>query len=260
MANPQPDKYTRISNELYLAIMMTDFSKRQRKILDLIMRCSYGCGKKSAILKHSDFQVVGVYKGHIAKELDYLQKANVIFINADEIALNKDYDTWRVSLVKTADMEKFNEILKTNLKYKEETCGQNCGKPVDNNVDKSAGNNCSYQNSNHKVTKTVTGGYQNSNSEVTKTVTDRDSNPSNAEASRLPKESIKESIKDIFKEKNIDSLYLTNLKREKIEKFKEEGLNFTEAFLKFERWFLTKYGCTYYQATQIAAQIPMRGG
>lgn len=42
MANPQPDQFTRISNELYRAIMQSDFTKRQRNILDLVIRMSYG--------------------------------------------------------------------------------------------------------------------------------------------------------------------------------------------------------------------------
>ena len=103
MANPQPDKFTRLSNELFEAIMQTDFSKRQRSILDLIIRASYGCGKKFALLRPSDFEVVGVYKSHIKKELDYLTRTKVIFRDGERISLNKDYDQWRVSLNKTSD-------------------------------------------------------------------------------------------------------------------------------------------------------------
>lgn len=257
MANPQPDKYTKISNELYIAIMMTDFSKRQRKILDLIMRCSYGCGKKSAILRPSDYEVVGVYKTHIAKELKYLEKANVIVINWDtyETALNKDYDTWRVSLARTADMERFNEILKRNLEHKKETCGQNCGNPVDNAVDNSVGNNCSYQNSNHEVTKTVTNGYQNSNSEVTKTVTNRAPNPSHYADSPSPKEIIKEIYKEIFKENKKDSLFLS--KEQLIEKVIERyKCTHADALVRIYKQIMNRYDCTMEEARLML----MRGG
>lgn len=160
MANPQPDEFTKISNELFKAIMQSDFTKRQRNILDLVMRMSYGCGKKTALLKPVDFELVGVYKTHVKKELDYLVAAAVLIINGDEIALNKDYDKWRIGMVKGAvNEERWNRVLKRNLSHK-----------VTETV----------TTKNEKVTETVTsnpqGGYQNSNSMVTKTVTSRDSN------------------------------------------------------------------------------------
>ena len=162
MANPQPDKFTRISNELFEAMMQTDFSKRQRSILDLIIRASYGCGKKFAFLKSSDFEVVGVYKSHIKKELDYLIKTKVIFKDGERISLNKDYDQWRVSLTKISDQDKLSEILRKNLSGEVTKTVTNVTKTVTEND----------QPEEDEVTKTVTGSYQNSNSEVTKTVTE----------------------------------------------------------------------------------------
>ena len=162
MANPQPDKFTRISNELFEAIMQTDFSKRQRSILDLIIRASYGCGKKFAYLKLSDFEVVGIYKSHIKKELEHLIRTKVIFMDGERISLNKDYDQWRVSLNKTSSQDKLSEILRKNLSGEVTKTVTNVTKTVTENS----------QPDEDEVTKTVTGGYQNSNSEVTKTVTD----------------------------------------------------------------------------------------
>jgi len=173
MANPQPDKFTRISNELFEAIMQTDFSKRQRSILDLIIRASYGCGKKFALLRPSDFEVVGVYKGHTKKELDYLVRTKVIFMDGERISLNKDYEQWRVSLTKISNQEKLSEILRKNLtgevtKTVTDT-PENITETVTEVTETVTGNN---PEEGEQVTKTVTGGYQNSNSEVTKTVTD----------------------------------------------------------------------------------------
>jgi len=162
MANPQPDRFTRISNELFEAIMQTDFSKRQRSILDLIIRASYGCGKKFALLRPSDFEVVGVYKSHIKKELDYLTRTKVIFRDGERISLNKDYDQWRVSLNKTSSQDKLSEILRKNLSGEVTKTVTKVTKTVTENS----------QPDEEEVTKTVTDGYQNSNSEVTKTVTD----------------------------------------------------------------------------------------
>lgn len=115
MANPQPDQFTRISNELYEAIMQTDFSKRQRNILDLVIRMSYGCRKKYAILRPSDFELAGVGRNHIKQELKYLASANVLKVDGEIIYVNKNYEQWRVSLVKSFDIDKFNEVLKRNI-------------------------------------------------------------------------------------------------------------------------------------------------
>ncbi|MEF3309337.1 replication protein [Paenibacillus sp. GYB004] len=121
MANPQPDQFTKLSNELYEAIMKTDFSKRQRSIIDLIIRLSYGCRKKSAVLRSSDFELVGVLRGHIKKELDYLQMVNVLQIDGEIFALNKNYDTWRIGISKGFNQEKYQKVLGRNLQNVTET-------------------------------------------------------------------------------------------------------------------------------------------
>lgn len=122
MASPQLENgYTRTANELSEAIMQSDFSKRQLNILNLIIRMSYGCGKKSALFKYNDFELVGVYKADIKKELDYLTGVKVVSVDyiADlsmiEAALNKNYDQWRVSLVKGFVKEKWEQLLHRNL-------------------------------------------------------------------------------------------------------------------------------------------------
>ncbi len=120
MASPQLENgYIRIANELIAALMQSDFSKRQRNILDLIIRMSYGCGKKSALLRYSDFELVGVWKVDIKKELTYLAATKVIIVEEQDsllrMELNKNYDQWRVSLVKTMNFEKWEQVLKRNL-------------------------------------------------------------------------------------------------------------------------------------------------
>ncbi|MFW5916422.1 MAG: replication protein, partial [Bacteroidota bacterium] len=140
MANPQPDKYTRLSNELLEAIMRSDFSKRQLNILFLIWRCSYGFNRKVAKLKKSDFQYVGVYPADITKELKYLKETKVIFWDEENnlIAFNKDYDRWRISLSRSVVEGKVEvgEILKRQFEEFGKTLNEDIGKilnlPVDN--------------------------------------------------------------------------------------------------------------------------------
>ncbi|MFC3797928.1 replication protein [Cohnella sp. GCM10012308] len=185
MANPQPDQFTKLSNELFEAIMKTDFSKRQRNILDLVIRMSYGCRKKSAILRPSDFEVVGILRGHVKKELEYLQMANVLHINGEIYTLNKDYDSWRVSIAKTFNEDKYHKILLRNVAQSVTESGTKVTETVTNFED----------DENEELPKQEQGCYQNSNTFVTKTVTGTAHEPSQDAASQSPKD-IKES-KDI---------------------------------------------------------------
>jgi DnaD/phage-associated family protein len=204
MANPQPDQFTKLSNELYEAIMKTDFSKRQRNILDLVIRCSYGCRKKAAILRPSDFEAVGVLRGHIKKELDYLIMANVLRIEGEVYTLNKDYETWRVSIIKTFSDEKLQKILSRNL---QQNVTETVTLVTEMVTESDEANEETVTEIVTKVTETVTDSlkesvassdesYQNSNSTVTKTVTGIPSQPYSHVACGVPKDIIKD-LKDL---------------------------------------------------------------
>jgi hypothetical protein len=118
MANPQPDEFTRISNELFEAIILAGFKKRQLNIILLVIRLSYGCGRKYAVLRQADFQVIGIDKSDIKKELLLLVECGVLTVNGERVALNKDYDRWRIPRARPAGPERFKQILKRNLAEK----------------------------------------------------------------------------------------------------------------------------------------------
>ena len=117
MANPQPsDAHLRVAHSINEAIMTRDFTKRQRKILDLILRLSWGCGKKDAYIPHqADFRVVGVHEVDIKHELDWLTVSKVITREDQFYWFNKDFDQWEVSRVKPYLPEKLSELLTLNL-------------------------------------------------------------------------------------------------------------------------------------------------
>ncbi len=121
MANPQPtDAHIRIAHSISEEIMMRDFTKRQRSILDLVFRLSWGCGKKSAIIpRQKDFEVVGIGESKIRQELNWLVSANVLSWNKEtnELSFLKDFDRWSVSLVPGYNRIRFNELLHKNLTY-----------------------------------------------------------------------------------------------------------------------------------------------
>ena len=117
MANPQPtDPHLRTPHSITEALMMSTFTKRQRKILDLILRLSWGCSKNSALIpRQRDFEVLGITETHIGKELSGLIKSKVIFVEGNEYSFNKDYDQWQVSRVKPYMPEKLTELVRINL-------------------------------------------------------------------------------------------------------------------------------------------------
>jgi len=119
MANPQPtDSHLRIAHSIQEEIMMRDFSKRQRSILDLILRLSWGCGKTMAIIpKQKDFELVGISETKIKSELKWLINARVIAWDKDTtgFSFNKNYDQWKVSIVPGYDKERLAALIHLNI-------------------------------------------------------------------------------------------------------------------------------------------------
>jgi hypothetical protein len=189
--------------------MQTDFSKRQRNILDLVIRMSYGCGKKTAILRPVDFELVGVYKTHVRRELETLQEAGVIFWTVNRITLNKNYDEWKVGQVKGASADRLCAILKRNLddlkSYQNsnfnddkemqkvtKTVTSNEGKVTDMVTFEAKKVTETVTHEKGEVTKTVT----LAEGEVTKTVTDQDTQPNDGADSGAPKEILVKDLKE----------------------------------------------------------------
>jgi hypothetical protein len=98
------------------AIMQRDFSKRQRKILDLILRLSWACQKKYAVIPYQkDFEVVGVSESHIKDELAWMVTSKILFVEGDRYSFNKDFDVWEVSRVKPFRPDRLKQLIGLNL-------------------------------------------------------------------------------------------------------------------------------------------------
>lgn len=104
MANPQPDQFTKISNELMENIPYFKFNGTQLRILFAILRYTYGFSRKSCELSLKFLaDATGIHKDQVKRELNTLIKANVIkvvkeasFNSTREIGFNKDYDQWDI--------------------------------------------------------------------------------------------------------------------------------------------------------------------
>lgn len=121
MANPQPtDAHLIIAHSIEEQLMVSDFSEQQGRILRLILRLSWGCGKKWAYIPHqSDFEIVRVGRGKVKAHIDWLINAGVIERQENYYAFKKDFDHWRVSRSLEYSPQKMADLVHQNLKDKE---------------------------------------------------------------------------------------------------------------------------------------------
>lgn len=113
--------YIRIATELMDELIKRDFSKRQLAILHLIIRLSYGCHQKDCVIERmKDFEIVGIYKGDIKKELNNLAEAKIINWDKTEniFSLNKNHETWKIGSSKGWEKQKLDNLVHINLKKK----------------------------------------------------------------------------------------------------------------------------------------------
>lgn len=194
MASPQlKNGFIGIANEIWDEIISRKFTERQQKILKLILRLSYGCQKKEAViplLKH--FELCGVRIQDAKKEITYLGQCKVIYWDGKQVySLNKNYDEWRVSLVKEWDREKFSELISLNIGNKKVT------KSV---TPESGEHDESYEKCNSEVTKSVT-------DELRKVEVEESPIPCGSKAEGISKDMFKDSIKDSCCLEDPDSVF-----------------------------------------------------
>ena len=111
--------YTRIANELLEAFGMFNFNTGQYTMLWLLLRLSYGCGKKTATLRNwADASVVGIERQKCKPILKQLEKDLVIGVDwqTKTIGINKDYDNWLVSKKEIVDPKRFQDLILYNVK------------------------------------------------------------------------------------------------------------------------------------------------
>ncbi len=100
MANPQlEDGHTKIANEIMDALMRTNFPSHERRILDCILRSTYGWHKKMDRISYSQFAAqTGIDHRNIGRSLTSLKRRGIIICNGHgyslEYGLQKDYLLW----------------------------------------------------------------------------------------------------------------------------------------------------------------------
>lgn len=111
MASPQKENgYTPISNEILEKLAQTQISGNDRRILDVVIRKTYGFQKKQDKISLSQFVLATLLiKSVVCRGLKRLQNMNIIIKidnnNCTIYRFNKDFDTWK-SLAKLLMSEK----------------------------------------------------------------------------------------------------------------------------------------------------------
>src|SRR3972149_7190187 len=99
MANPQPDKFVRISRELALAFAKVNMSSYEQRVIWCIMHQTYGYDKKLDRISYSQFEeFTGLDRRHIGRTIKLLQTKNMIVCIGEgysiDYGIQKDYDQW----------------------------------------------------------------------------------------------------------------------------------------------------------------------
>jgi phage replication O-like protein O len=84
--------YTRIPNRLFNAILIAPYNKRQIKIILLIVRLTYGCGKGSVALKQADLSSIGIDETHAKEALQPLIANQILSRNETTHKVRINYD------------------------------------------------------------------------------------------------------------------------------------------------------------------------
>ena len=97
MASPQcEDGFTKIANELLDALIRTNFSGYQRRVLDAIIRKTYGFNKKQDHIAYSQIiEMTEIKMPHVSRALKELRQRQIVTKGGNKIGINKDYSQWQ---------------------------------------------------------------------------------------------------------------------------------------------------------------------
>ena len=97
MAKEFPNGYTRIPHEILNAVTTGNFTAQEHRIINLIIRTTYGCGKDCLILHNwAELSVAGIYRSNCRNNIERLETSKAIIVDWDakSIKLNPDYSQW----------------------------------------------------------------------------------------------------------------------------------------------------------------------
>ena len=91
--------FTRTPNSILATLITRDFTKRQMKIILLVIRLTYGCHVPWAFYEKRYFQVAGLHRGTIGHELKALCEMRVLDVDEEmkTVRVNPHVEGWQCS-------------------------------------------------------------------------------------------------------------------------------------------------------------------
>lgn len=104
--------FTKVDNRILEKLITSDLTKRQIKIILLILRLSSGCQKSYALLERKDFKVAGIDRKHVKREIEKICSLKILnFDSEKKIYWINDANEWNVE---ARDMSK---VVRKNLNF-----------------------------------------------------------------------------------------------------------------------------------------------
>jgi len=121
MINPQPtDSGLKVANSILEELLIRNFSKNQIKVILLILRVSWACQSKIAIIPQYTkyFKACGINKSNIKVALKTLISNKVIFWNRETnlFEFNKHFNEWSIPYPNISDKKLIQDLIHINLK------------------------------------------------------------------------------------------------------------------------------------------------
>lgn len=97
VASPQIENgYLKVANELAEALMRTNLSAYQSRVLWAVWRKTYGWNKKADWIPNSQLvSMTGLRKQHIHRAVKELIERNLVTKSGYQLSFNKNYTQWR---------------------------------------------------------------------------------------------------------------------------------------------------------------------
>lgn len=98
------DGYTRIANELLEAVMSSDLTARQLKVVLAVIRKTYGFGKKLDRITNTQIAAItGIHHTHVCTAKNEMIAMNIIVSRGNQIGINKVISEWNSGISQSSE-------------------------------------------------------------------------------------------------------------------------------------------------------------
>lgn len=110
-------KFTRVPNSILTALITRDLTKRQVKIILLVIRLTYGCQVPWAFYEKKYFRVAGLHRGAIGQELRALVAMQVVAMDTEQkiVRVNPRVELWQCSRNGNIDPDSVPDLIREML-------------------------------------------------------------------------------------------------------------------------------------------------